>query len=71
MTRGEGMESLEPSDDEEGFLLPVIRGRRGGGGGEEGTRWEELLDKALVQTSAETNSTIFDCYLHIMVIKFC
>ena len=43
----------------------------GGKGGEEGTRWEELLDKALVQTSAETNSTIFDCYLHIMVIKFC
>ena len=67
MTRGEGMESLEPTDDEEGFLLPVIRGRGGG----EGTRWEELLDKALVQTSAETNSTIFDCYLHIMVIKFC
>ena len=32
VTRGEGMESLEPTDDEEGFLLPVVRGRERGEG---------------------------------------
>ena len=51
MTRGEGMESLEPTDDEEGVLLPVIKGREGGK--ERIRRWGELLDKALVLTSAE------------------
>lgn len=51
MTRGEGTESLEPTDDEEGVLLPVIKGREGGK--KRIRRWGELLDKALVLTSAE------------------
>ena len=32
VTRGEGTESLEPTDDEEGFFLPVVRGREKGEG---------------------------------------
>lgn len=47
------MESLEPTDDEEGVLLPVIKGRERGGGKKRIRRWGELLDKALVLTSAE------------------
>ena len=55
MTRGEGVESLEPTDDEEGFLLPVIRGTEGekreqGGGESCYTRhWYRLVLKQIVQ----------------------
>lgn len=50
VTRGEGTESLEPTDDEEGFLLPVVRGREKGE--------EEKVGRVVIQDSG----TIFNSY---------